>query len=334
VAKVARDPNGVELPDYDELPRIGGVPASWGLWGPDDKLGALNLLTPERAAAAAKLVRRGAVFPLDWDWSCPSPPLFERRPWRHTVVDVPGSRSKDDYLDDWNPSASTQWDGFRHVRREGYGCYNGIDNQDHGVGYWADRGLVGRGVLADVASWRDSIGRPIIQEAPDRITVDDLRQTLAAAEVELQAGDLLLVRTGWTDWYLRQEPAKRGAISTMTGLVTPGLDPVQDMARYLWNNHVAAVAGDNPALEVWPIGAHLSKAETDAILADPAAHEHEMQLHTHLLPMLGIPIGELFFLDKLAADCAADGVYAFMLTSSPMHLRHGVATTPNALALK
>jgi hypothetical protein len=50
--------------------------------------------------------------------------------------------------------------------------------------------------------------------------------------------------------------------------------------------------------------------------------------------MLGLPLGELFFLDDLAADCAADGSYEFLLTSAPLNLPHGVASPPNALAIK
>jgi hypothetical protein len=120
----------------------------------------------------------------------------------------------------------------------------------------------------------------------------------------------------------------------MTGLFTPGLDPTQDMARYLWDLHVAAIAADNPALEPWPIGFKASPEELKKIQADPGAREHEIQLHIHLLPMLGIPIGELFFLEDLAADCRTNGQWSFMLTSSPMHLHDAVASPPNALAIK
>ena len=49
--------------------------------------------------------------------------------------------------------------------------------------------------------------------------------------------------------------------------------------------------------------------------------------------MLGLPLGEMFFLDELADDCAADGTYEFMFTSAPLNLPHGVASPP-ALAIK
>ena len=56
------------LPSYADLPVKPGVPAgsAWGLFGDDDQLGCLNLLTPERVIAAARLVRKGAVFPLTY----------------------------------------------------------------------------------------------------------------------------------------------------------------------------------------------------------------------------------------------------------------------------
>jgi hypothetical protein len=66
---------------------------------------------------------------------------------------------------------------------------------------------------------------------------------------------------------------------------------------------------------------------------DPDACD-ELLLHFALLPLLGMPIGELWDLDVLAEACAADGRYAFLLTSAPMHLRHGVGSPPNALAVR
>jgi hypothetical protein len=57
-------------------------------------------------------------------------------------------------------------------------------------------------------------------------------------------------------------------------------------------------------------------------------------MHMQLVPMMGTPIGELFALDELAADCAADGVYEFMFVSVPLNLPGGVASPPNAIAIK
>ena len=80
------DPNAA-LPLFDELPVTPGAPprSAWGLWGKDDELGTLNLLTPERVAAGARLVRTGKRFALNWQLELPSPPLFRREALQHTI---------------------------------------------------------------------------------------------------------------------------------------------------------------------------------------------------------------------------------------------------------
>jgi hypothetical protein len=57
-------------------------------------------------------------------------------------------------------------------------------------------------------------------------------------------------------------------------------------------------------------------------------------MHTTLIPLLGMPIGELWQLDDLAADCAADERYEFFFTSAPLNVPGGVGSPPNALAIK
>lgn len=54
------------LPAFDDLPLLGdlGLRHAWGAFGEDDDLGTINLLTPERVAAAASLVRTGEVVSL------------------------------------------------------------------------------------------------------------------------------------------------------------------------------------------------------------------------------------------------------------------------------
>ena len=57
-------------------------------------------------------------------------------------------------------------------------------------------------------------------------------------------------------------------------------------------------------------------------------------MHPHLLGRLGIPIGELWWLDALADACAADGRYEFLVTSAPLNLPGGIGSPANALALR
>ena len=314
------------LPSYDDLPITPGAPAgsSWGLWGEDDRFGCLNLLTPERAAAAAQLVRKGAVFALNLEYELPDPPLFGRQAPQHDVL---GDGGHDDVLT-FNTQSSSQWDGFRHVQHPVHRHYNGVADADHGIAHWAARGLAGRAVLVDVARHRD-----IDASTSEAITPEDLDATLAAQGTTVETGDVLLLRTGWTAWYRSTDEDTRRALPT--SLRAPGLRPGKDMLRWLWDHHVAAVAADNPALEIWPPGTHLTKEQRDEIRAanDPE-RAPELFMHTALLPLLGIPIGELWDLDALAADCAADGVYEGLFTSAPLRVASGVASPPNALVLK
>jgi hypothetical protein len=320
------------LPSYEELPVEPGAPAgsSWGLWGPSDKFGCLNLLTPDRVRAGVACAVRGAVFNLNLDLELPSPPLFGRSAFDHLVHNF--TLGHDDELSGWNTQSSSQWDGFRHMRHPVYGHYNGVADEEHGIHHWARRGIVGRAVLVDVARWRESVGRPIDPGGPSVIEMTDITDTLSAQGVEVETGDILLVRTGWVTWYRNLENEARVELAGTPPKPACGLQRGVDSARFLWNLHIAAIAADNPALEVIPFGFGGSD-ESHRWREDPGSAAETM-LHFSLLGLLGIPIGELFDLDSLAEDCASDGRYACLLTSAPLNLRAGVATPPNALAIK
>ena len=66
-------------------------------------------------------------------------------------------------------------------------------------------------------------------------------------------------------------------------------------------------------------------------MPNPAGTETEL-LHFHMLAFFGMPIGEMWNLEALAEDCAADGHYDFFLTSAPLNVPGGVGSPPNALA--
>ncbi len=332
------------LPSYDQLPRRHGLPSAWEVWHPlgTDVFGCLNLLTPERAAHAATLARQGRVHPLNWTMGLPDPPLFGRDPFVHHIVGRPTSVSRDDRLDGWNTQSSSQWDGFRHVchpvladdpATPGTGHFGGVPGDRHGIDRWAERGIVGRGILADVGRWRAAQGRPIRGDDADPVTADELVACLAHQGTVVETGDVLLVRFGWIDWYERLDERARRELATVGRLRAPGLHPAEETTRLLWDLHIAAIACDNPSVEVWPPGASLDAAALAEIEAD-RTRIHERFAHTVWLAMLGLPLGEMFALDALADDCAADGRYEFLFTSAPINLPGGVASTPNALAIK
>jgi kynurenine formamidase len=318
----------LNLPAYADLPVKPGAPegSAWGLFGDDDQLGCLNLVTPERVIAAAKLVRKGSVFPLNLRIDEPNPPLFGRGEVRHTIIDLGGGVARDDYLDNFYPQASSQWDGLRHIRHPRDGFYGGVPDDEVesgkgrlGIEHFARRGIAGRGVLLDVGRYLESQGAPLDQSGSTMITAETLDACAKTQGVAIRSGDILLLRTGWLRWYLEEAtPGQKTtmAADSLTALSTPGLGPADAMAEYLWNLHVAAIAADNPALEVFP------------------PTEENGFLHFRLIPHFGMPIGEMWYLEDLAADCAADGIYEFMLTSAPLNVPGGVGSPPNALAIK
>jgi kynurenine formamidase len=156
---------------------------------------------------------------------------------------------------------------------------------------------------------------------------------LAHQGTELREGDILLMRTGWMEWYSQQSETERTRLAVVSELATPGLRSDEATAEVLWDLHIAALGADNPAVEVWPPGALRSKDETAAVRGDKR-RMHEIFTHTLFLPMLGLPLGEMFVLDALAKDCAQDGRYSGFFTSAPLNLPSGVASPPNALVIK
>ena len=88
---------------------------AWSRFGKNDKLGTLNLLTPNVVAAAAREIVSGVRVSLDWPLNKPSYPSYGREPFRHEIRQRGGpDRVVNDDLLTFNTQSSSQWDGFRH----------------------------------------------------------------------------------------------------------------------------------------------------------------------------------------------------------------------------
>lgn len=306
-----------EVPAYDELPRIEklGMPHSWTYFGAGDQLGTLNYLTPARVQAAVSTVTAGVVVPLSLPVDQPNPPLFGREPMEHLQFDV-DRNTRDDKINSYFPQGSSQWDGFYHVRAREFGYYGGVEAAENpsdtwlGIDTWAERGIVGRGVLLDVEAHLLRSGKGGIPcDTQFTLSADLLREVASAQDTQLRQGDILLIRTGW--------PAKYASRGPDAGDVTeiPGLHAGEETARLLWNWQVAAVVTDLPAVEPVP--------------GDPRIGS----LHRRLLPLLGIPLAELFNLEGLSAACSSAARYEFLFTAAPLNLRGASGSPGNALAI-
>ena len=126
------------------------------------------------------------------------------------------------------------------------------------------------------------------------ITVEDLEATAAAARVSVQRGDLLLIRTGHMSRYLDKKDWRHF-----------DLDPFPGVSVHY-------------AVEVRP-------SELPAF---------RNPFHVVAIANMGLTLGEIFFLEELAADCAADGRYAFLLVAPPLPVTRAVGTPINPYAIK
>jgi len=184
-----------------------------------------------------------------------------------------------------------------------------------GIQHWADHGICGRGVLLDVARFYSPSGSELPYDpwATHAITVAELEACAKRQGVEFRQGDILIIRVGFIQKYYTSSQEAKDALATKAETFA-GIEQSEDMKRFLWNNHFAAVASDQPALERWP------------------APKGTPLLHQTLLALWGMPIGELFDLEKLSEVCAETGRYTFFFSSWPLNIIGGAASPPNAAA--
>jgi kynurenine formamidase len=301
---------------------------NWGKWGPDDEIGTLNYITPDTIAEAARLVTTGKVFALGIPLDRHGPQSGTRQRFNpiHTMFRDGGDRPRTPAQvaemqgyggsDDWIVmplQCVTQWDSLAHIFYEGK-MWNGYDADlvtssgaaKNSIDKTSDK-LVGRGVLLDVARYK---GVKAL-EPGYAITQADLEGTAAAEKVEVKRGDILLVRTGHMSRYLDKNDWRHYDLDPFPGVsvyATPWLHARQ----------IAAIACDNYAVEVRP-------SELPAF---------RNPFHVIAIPNMGLTLGEIFYLEALAADCAADGRWAFLLAAPPLPVVRGVGTPINPYALK
>ncbi len=301
---------------------LGAKLSNWGRWGADDERGTTNFITPDVVRRGAACVRRGQVFSLGLAFGAEGPQIGQggRVNPLHLMTATDGRLSADPdgprYSDDvvvMPLQCATQWDSLAHVWYGGH-LYNGFPAATSVTPAGAARnaierqaaGIVSRGVLLDVARLHG-----VERVAPGTaIGPADLEAAERAQGVRVERGDVLLVRTGHLAVFTR-DGDREGYMRRMPGL---GLA----CAEWLHGREVAAVATDTNAVEVIPF-------------EDPAV---PLPLHQVCIRDMGLTLGEMFDLDALAADCAADGVWEFLFTAPPLRVAGGVGSPLNPLAIK
>jgi kynurenine formamidase len=276
---------------------------NWGRWGDEDERGTLNLVTAESVRAAAAEVRDGKRFSLAIPMSAEGPQLGfvpgRINPERTTIArlelfgdDERGIRFTDDALA-LGVQAATHWDALSHASYDGR-LYNGfpidVITAAGATKLGADKlgPIVSRGVLLDLAR---SAGLDTMPGG-HALTPSDLEAAAEFGKVEVREGDIVLLRTG-------QMRHLHGGDRMAYSISTAG--PSMQTAKWFHDKGVAAVATDNLSFEVYP-------GEDDAVM---------FPVHLLHLVEMGLVQGQNFDLEALAADCADDGRYTFLLSASP-----------------
>lgn len=282
-------------------------------FGTDDRLGAMNHLTPEKTAAAAKLVTTGKTYSLGMVTGRDTP-AYGPRSYDVTILQLSDgmglpigtnkATGNDDIVRTY-VGIGSQIDGLGHMGAD-HEYYNGVMASDFvttsGLTQFGTHALppvATRGVLLDMTKHFGA------DPVPDGTPFNTAEITAAAdaAGVTLEAGDIVLFHTG-------KMKASEG--SAELSPTAPGLGV--DGARYLASLGVVAVGADTWALEAVPF-------ETEGEL---------FPVHPTLLADNGVYILENMVTDELAAD----GVTEFFFTLGVPKLEGTVQAIINPVAIR
>ncbi|MGA9725199.1 MAG: cyclase family protein [Candidatus Binatus sp.] len=287
-----------------------------GRWGKDDQRGALNFITNQKRAAAARLVQTGEsvsmALPLA---TIPAPD--NPSPVTHLMVQAGADAHEQalPYSGDYfaiapHGMANTHIDALCHVFWQNK-MYNGFDASEvgsHGAKKCAidvtRAGIVSRGVLLDIARLK----KIEWMEPGERILPEDLDAAEKAQNVRVEEGDVLMVRTGRA----AMRKVKGGWDPMRVGL--PGLDAA--CLPWLHERRVA-VLGCDAVSDVVPSG-------YDGI---------PLPIHVGALVTMGIHLIDNADLDAVSSVSAGLGRNEFLFTMAPLILERGTASPVNPLAI-
>jgi kynurenine formamidase len=319
--------------------------SNWGDFGPDDQIGRMNLLTPERRLAGMCEVREGIAFTLSLRLDYPGPMIEMRKPPRlfvEQLEDGPAYNQVSDHCSDvmcddgvvLYTQFSTQWDSLAHMGQkfdaDGDGVaekvyYNGYRADEHllgpdhaegpcakalGIENMAAAGIQGRGVMVN---FKAMYGKDYFW-----VGYDEMMRTLEAQKVDVQKGDFLLMHTGYDEEVLAMNGRPDKSKLDVTGAVLNGSDP--RLLKWIDDSGIVAICSDNLAVEGY---------DWDA---PPGAAHPILPLHELCLFKLGIHLGELWLLHELADWLLAHERSAFLLTAPPLRLPGAVGSPVTPIA--
>jgi kynurenine formamidase len=301
------------LPTEDEVKGYFETCSNWGRWGADDSAGTINLITPEVRREAAKLVQSGRAVSLSRQWNTVGGP-GNWNPAQHYLRT--GTDFSVDYIGIlFHGYATTHVDALCHIFWQDK-MYNGKPASDvttagarsGAVDAWSN-GITTRGVLIDIPKFRGT----------DYVTIDrpvrgwELEAAAEAQGVTLESGDALIIYSGRAAFYAGNPQVVPGA--------PPSAGVHADVCPVLKKHDIALLGWDQ--LDARPSGYDMF--EGGAAAGGP--------VHVLAIVQMGLPLLDNACLEPLAAACAEEGRYEFMLTLNPLHIRGGTGSPVNPIAI-
>ena len=322
------------MPDAPSMNDLLGsdTPKNWGKWGPTDEVGALNYLDAKEVLRGAQHIRTGDVFTLQIQMGRsdgPGDPLWPGRRAMEKKMELDESTWDGDgapqfpgglhYADDTAVlflQGSTQYDALGHVWYDGQ-LWNGYDARST-VGTMdkasvlpiAEKGIVGRGVLIDMARHR---GKDWLEKG-ETFDHTDLEAAASAQGITIEPHDILCVRTGFMKYWYELNDKE----SFYDGFNEPGLTYSRELVEWFQQREVPNLVTDTIANEV--------TYEPESGVALP--------LHCALMRNLGVTLTEIAWLDDLADACAEDGRWSFLYVAAPLKVVAGTGAPVNPIAIR
>lgn len=302
--------------------------SNWGRWGTEEELGTLNLITGENRRRAANLVQEGLSVSCAWDIeTAPHPDQLYGPPVRWMILSGQGGGDEDtsETAESLRRGAA-EWFGLAfhglsetHLDAPSHKFWGGRMYNDRPaelVTSWsgarenavtaAHGGIVSRGVLLDVAAVRERLWL----EAPDGAHIADLDAAEQRQRVRVEAGDIVLLRTGG------------GLKRRQHGRPDVGRDGIQqsgwhaDCLPWLYERDVAAIGADK-AQDIYP--------NPYSSIGSP--------IHIVGLVSMGLWLLDNMDLEELAATCDRLQRWEFYFSVAPLRIRGGTGSPVNPIAV-
>jgi kynurenine formamidase len=284
--------------------------SNWGRWGKDDQLGALNLITPEKRKAAAKLVKEGVPVSLAHNVikeRSDDSPAFEQKMISGFKEGSGGAM--DAYSVQYHGFNQTHLDALCHVFYNGK-LFNDVSPHEiteHGAGKLSvinmKNGIFTRAVLMDIPRL---LGTRYLAGAK-AIYTEDLEAWEKKTGVKVGSGDVILIYTG--RWARR---AAEGQWKIMQG--SAGLHV--SVMPWLKQRDVAILGSDLSA-DVLPSG----------------VEGVALPVHAISIASMGTPILDNLDLEAVSEACASRKRWEFLLTASPLAVDGGTGSPINPEAI-